>query len=216
MLLSEVEFGAFLAYSPHGADEAAIESQEWVRKLKGNWMVAAPRRAATSFVAQRLSARLAESGLDALLTSDTYLVPAPTSALSKPGSLWVPRAFAESMVSLRLGRAVVPCVQRVRAMRKAATSSSEQRPTAREHYESMRVTSLPFSDGNVVVVDDVVTRGATLLAAVSRVQELAPRATVRGFAVVRTISDPREFERMFAPCTGRIVLRPDGSTTRRP
>lgn len=216
MLRSEVEFGAFLAYSPRGNDDAAIASQDWVRKLKGNWMVAEPRRAASSFVVQRLRARFAETGLDEILGPDVLLVPAPASGLSKPGSLWVPRALAESLVAAGLGRATVECLRRVKAIRKASTSPADQRPSALEHFESMRVTSLPLGGARVVVVDDVVTRGATLLAAISRIQELVPNTSVRGFAIVRTISEPDRFERMFAPCVGRIVLRDDGSTTRRP
>ncbi|MDZ4773553.1 MAG: hypothetical protein SGI72_10510 [Planctomycetota bacterium] len=68
----------------------------------------------------------------------------------------------------------------------------------------------------MIVLDDIVTRGATLLAAVSRVQEALPGARVRGFAVVRTPSDPAEFKEMFAPIAGQITLSHDGQTARRP
>ncbi len=119
-------------------------------------------------------------------------------------------------MSAGLGREVHTCLERIKPLRKSATSSPEHRPSAREHYDSMRVTDLPLVHGNVIVVDDVVTRGATPLAAVSRIQELVPGARVRAFAIVRTISEPERFRGMFDPCSGRIALREDGSATRRP
>jgi hypothetical protein len=64
-------------------------------------------------------------------------------------------------------------------------------------------------------VDDVVTRGATLLGAASRLADALPAARVRAFAAIRTISNPEEFSSITAQVIGRIEYR-DGETFRRP
>ncbi len=57
----------------------------------------------------------------------------------------------------------------------------------------------------ITVVDDVVTRGATLLAAVSRLARAFPQSRVQAFALIRAMSG-QEVQRMLSPCTGTIVL----------
>jgi hypothetical protein len=216
MLLSEIEFGAFLTYSPNGVDDKARESQRWVRTIKDERIVGTPPMPASALVASRLRVQLAGTGLGSLLTPNAVLVPAPRSSLLKSGSLWVPYLLAKAMVGQGLGREVWTCLQRATPTRKAATAPSNDRPLAREHYASMSVTNLRFMHDEIVVVDDVVTRGATLLAAVSRLQNSLPGAKVSGFSVVRTISDPAEFRQMLDPCLGKISLTSNGQTHRRP
>lgn len=168
------------------------------------------------FVVDRLAQRWNECELACIVARNAILVPVPSSGLIQPGSLWVPLLIAREMVRVGLARRVEPVVERRSAVRKSAFAPPSQRVTAREHYDSLVVRRLAFPDEHFVVVDDVLTRGATLLAAASRVQESWPTAQVTGFAILRTISDPDAFERMFAPCTGRIDLLDDGSTRRRP
>jgi adenine/guanine phosphoribosyltransferase-like PRPP-binding protein len=72
----------------------------------------------------------------------------------------------------------------------------------------------PLED--VLLVDDVVTRGATLMAAAMRILQAFPRARVRAFAVVRTFSDPGEFDRIESPSAGTIHLYASGKTHRTP
>jgi len=65
----------------------------------------------------------------------------------------------------------------------------------------------------ILLIDDVVTRGATLLAAASRLVEAWPGIEVCAFAVVRTISNPSKFDAIYAPVVGTIAF--DGEQTRR-
>lgn len=69
---------------------------------------------------------------------------------------------------------------------------------------------------DLVVVDDVVTKGATLLAAAAVLQEAFPASRVRGFALVRTMGLVLEVDRILDPCLGTISVLPDGSVDRDP
>jgi len=59
------------------------------------------------------------------------------------------------------------------------------------------------------LVDDVVTKGATLLGAASRLQETYPQAKVFAFALVRTLGFVDDIERIVEPAVGTISLRGD-------
>ena len=90
------------------------------------------------------------------------------------------------------------------------------RPKFKDHLESLScVGDLPF-DQDLLLVDDVVTRGATLLAAAARMRAALPSARIRAFAVMRTISTPSEFSSLFAPAIGTIRLDDSGECFRRP
>jgi hypothetical protein len=53
--------------------------------------------------------------------------------------------------------------------------------------------------------------------AANRLAEAYPEALIRGFAAVRTISNPYEFEELYRPVKGTIEFREDlQDTLRRP
>jgi len=63
----------------------------------------------------------------------------------------------------------------------------------------------------VLLVDDIVTKGCTLLACSSRVQEAFPDAEIPAFAMLRTMGLVRtmglgpDIERIVDPCVGLIT-----------
>jgi hypoxanthine phosphoribosyltransferase len=57
---------------------------------------------------------------------------------------------------------------------------------------------------HIVLIDDVVSKGRTLLAAAMRVQEALPNAQVRAFAMVRTMGLVPDVSRLVDPCRGQI------------
>jgi len=59
------------------------------------------------------------------------------------------------------------------------------------------------------LIDDVITKGATLLAAASRLQETYPHANIVAFALVRTLGFVDDIERIVEPVLGTITLRGD-------
>ncbi len=152
-------------------------------------------------------------------TPGTVLVPVPSSSLMRPDTLWVPDRIARALVAEGVGREVLRSLARVRPIRKAATSDASERPMPTEQYETMGVQRIirEPSPSEIVLVDDIVTRGATLLGAANRLLEAFPSARIRGFAAMRTMSDPSDFEAYYKPERGWITYREaTKDTLRRP
>ena len=106
-------------------------------------------------------------------------------------------------------------IHRVNPLPKSSQVAAQNRPKASMHYDSMNVGDLLFKPREIVLVDDVITRGATALGAASRLEEAFPSVKIRVFAVMRTISNPDEFSSIIDPRVGKIVLRGE-DTYRRP
>jgi hypothetical protein len=216
MLLSELSFGTYLCYTPRGETELAHESTKWRDRLKTERAFGPTREPTSSYIAGRLAAELPATELADMFTPEVTLVPVPSSAILKPGWLWIPLRIAEALRSRGLGGDVLPCLSRRIALRKSAWSDPKERPNAEEHYRSLAVDLPLKAPTDIVLIDDVVTRGATLLGAASRLAETFPEARVRAFAVMRAISNPMEFKAIREPCLGTIRRVSGGATLRRP
>jgi orotate phosphoribosyltransferase len=116
---------------------------------------------------------------------------------------------------LALARDVAPILARVSAVRKSAIATPGERPTVQRHYDSFAAQIVAPAPIHIVLIDDVVTAGSTLLAAASRIAEAYPEASVRAFALIRTMSGV-EVDQVVAPATGTIIspcvgwIRPRG------
>jgi hypothetical protein len=89
MLLSELAFGACMAYSVRGEGDEAERSRDWRSALKNERQVGHPRRPMSQLFAERLRVRFEDTPFSELLTSNAVFVPVPSSRLLKPHSLWV-------------------------------------------------------------------------------------------------------------------------------
>ena len=107
-------------------------------------------------------------------------------------------------------------MERVYAVAKSSRVSSDKRPKVIEHYNSMVVQKILDEPKEILIIDDVITRGSTLLGAVNRLADAFPNTQIRGFAFMRTITNSSEFESIVKPCIGKITLREDGWPLRRP
>jgi predicted amidophosphoribosyltransferase len=135
------------------------------------------------------------------------LVPVPGSAPHKAGDPWAAEHLALALVNAGLGGEIWPGLRRVRAVRKSATAAPGDRPTVSVHYESFDIALTAAAPERILLIDDVVTKGRTLLAAASRVHEAYPRAQIRAFALVRTMGLIARVGQLLDPCKGEIQWR---------
>jgi predicted amidophosphoribosyltransferase len=135
------------------------------------------------------------------------LVPVPGSAPYIAGGLWAAEHLAVALVNEGLGAAAWTGLRRVRAVRKSATAAPGERPTVNLHYESFVIERPTTPPERIVLIDDVVTKGRTLLAAASRVHEAFPCAQIRAFALVRTQGLISGVQQLLDPCKGEIRWR---------
>lgn len=220
MRISKLEFGALLSYTPRGYSPSAIYARDFMIALKNERFVEDPTNAKvvlmSEWVAETIKRDRATLPFTSFFQPNTILVPTPKSSLMRPGTLWVPARIASALAEIGLGKEVLPCLTRIKSVPKAASSLPKDRPTLDEHYKSLRGEGTLSELDEIVLVDDIVTRGATLLGAANILADAFPKTRIRAFAVMRTISNPGEFNKLYAPVVGTIELRESGDTLRRP
>lgn len=92
------------------------------------------------------------------------MVPVPTSAVSKPGTVWPALEIAKALVAAGLGCEVVQMLGRRQPMRKSAYTPAAASLDDEEHLESLSVHGSVAVGDRLVLVDDLVTKGTTLFA----------------------------------------------------
>jgi len=204
-LPSEVEFASFLVYNPRPAafpSEVSAQSRKVRNAIKNE----TAQWAAKHRLGERMRSELGEDIRRKFLPENATLVPMPGHApLKDPKSHWAPRELCEAFVGAGLGARWLPVLERVHAVPQASRSAAKDRPNAKTHYESIRATADLVAGSVITVVDDVVTSGAMMLAAIARLREVFPQATVLGFALLRTMSS-EPILRVKEPCVGTIKL----------
>ena len=143
------------------------------------------------------------------------LVPIPRSSLIKPDTLWVPNQIAISLINNGFGSESIPCLKRKTALPRAAGCSPTNRPRAIDHYNSLSVETLSEPD-EILLIDDVVTRGATIIGAANRLASIFPKSRIRAFTLIRTVSIAAKFTNILDPYIGTIELAANGETFRTP
>lgn len=200
-MLSELGFGALLAYSPRGQAEVSRRSQNVCYRIKAG-------DPATLDRALQLLREHVDGGrvLSSFFGPDVALVPMPRSAPLVAGALWPADVICRSIVGRGLARAIVPCLTRQSAVPKSARAPRGERPSVSQHFESMAARAMVGLADRVLLVDDVVTKGSTALAAASRLAEVYPTADITLFALVRTKGLVRDIEQILDPAVGVIRL----------
>jgi hypoxanthine phosphoribosyltransferase len=72
------------------------------------------------------------------------------------------------------------------------------------HYHSFAIEGTTAPPPQVVLVDDVVTKGRTLFAAAARLQDAFPATEIRAFALLRTMGLVPGVDQLLDPCVGEI------------
>lgn len=220
LLSTQLEFASLLSYIPReGGGDLGAQSRDMMRILKDGRMVGSPPGPLSDLIAGLLKSGVPElTAVASMLSPAAVLVPVPKSSLFKEGSLWVPEQIANSLVQSGLGGRTARLLSRTRAIPKAATSlsSGRSRPTALEHFQTLVVQRDLLPVEKIVLVDDVVTTGSTLLGCANRLLKSYPSAQITAFAAMRAISNPGDFKHTLHPTIGSITLRSDGRCHRQP
>ena len=201
-----MEFGSLLTYSPYGTTDEEKRSMTFRSKLKSDGYLETEQILMTQYIARGIKDNLKKLPFADFFKSNPILVPTPNSSLTKANTLWVPQRLAAALVNNGLGVEVSPCLKRTNSLRKSHTISSTNRPKALEHYDTMAVQKEFTEPDEILLIDDFITRGSTFMGAANRLKDAFPNANIRGFAGIRTISQSRDFRKIYHPCKGQISL----------
>ena len=209
-------FGSFTIYPRQPVTQLHRDAKAFILAVKRDAVSqrVTPPRPYISIVIDKLVEQLAASCLRDFFHADAVLVPAPSSSPSKSNSVSATRSLCKALWDAGLGDRVSACLQRVKPIRKSAYCAPGERPEALEHYKTMAV-KIPLHDkppDRILIIDDVITRGATLMAAAARLRDAYPEATIEAFALARTETMGEKF---YDPCMGEITASSSGMNTQR-
>lgn len=204
MPLSELEFGSYLTYTPRGDSDSAKRSQNAMVNLKQERSVGNPSKVMSQFVAEKIKCDINALPFNNFFGPNVSLIPVPKSSLMKANTLWVPKEIAKALSQQELG-VYFPYLKRITPVAKAAFSNNTDRPKIMDHYDSIGFETLLSIPTAIVLIDDVITTGSTLLGCARRLKQVFPEIPIKAFAVIRTISNPVDFEKIENPCVGKII-----------
>lgn len=227
--LSELRFGSIFCYCPRLDNDA----KRLAYAIKDNRAIGT--RSAIDWAVEVLKHHPDCSNLLNELLRDpagTLWVPVPGHAVAPPPRNWKiglhaggallyhcsARTICEKLKE-HLSICWAPILSRKLSVPPSRGRASD-RPLASQHAESLewdRSVLILTGARRIVLVDDIVTRGATLLgAARCLLSTLNSDIEVFGLALVRTISQEVHFKTCLDPVLGTIRLLPDGQTQRSP
>lgn len=210
MLLSSLKYGAFLTYVPKKEEHKRFIQMVKQDKILPNLGITICERIAKE-VKQKLSN---DQNFSEFFGNDVSLVPVPKSSLMKPGTLWVPKRIAEELAKLGMGK-VFDCLERIKPVPQSHLLKSQDRLKPIDHYNSLNVKKVLEEPKEILLIDDVITRGATLLGCASRLKEAFPNASIKAFVAVQSISNIKNFKKIEDPYVGYITLLNDNCSTNR-
>jgi predicted amidophosphoribosyltransferase len=205
LTFSKLEFGSLLSYSTHGSSEPERDAREVMLLIKGDKYFQDPPILMSRFITD-LIIKDATLPFAHFFDTETILVPVPNSSLMKDHSLWVPHRIASALHDRGFGIGVAEMLRRKIPLQKAATSLPENRPKAAQHCQSLEVQDILMVPKQILLIDDIVTRGATLLGAANKLKKAYPNVTIRAFCAMRAISHTEDFQDVYDPCFGHITL----------
>ena len=119
---------------------------------------------------------------------------------------WPARSICAALRGAGLAAEVMPYLKRERAVASACRSAPSEHPTASAQFATLAMLDKLTVHDRITVLDDVLTTGATLLAAASRVQLAYPHAEVRAFAALRISESSSSTADFHSPTRGQVRL----------
>jgi transcriptional regulator with XRE-family HTH domain len=119
------------------------------------------------------------------LFANRALVPVPGHSAGIPTSRWASHRMAQAIASASMGSTVHPLVERHTTIRKSADPKG-LRPRPAEHLETLRLADPEELPPGIVLVDDVVTRGSTMLACAKLLRDAGWLGEINAIAAAYT------------------------------
>jgi adenine/guanine phosphoribosyltransferase-like PRPP-binding protein len=212
-----LKYGALFAYSPYGQSREEERSKDYKTAVKGDqfYPISGTQVQMSNHIAQTISESRRTLPLGRLFDDNPVLVPVRSTSMMKAASLWAPLRIATAMQAIGLGREVSTCLERVYAIQKSATSGGN-RASVQEQFDSLRVQKQIADPTSIVLVDDIVTTGKTLVGSAKRLAEAYPGARISAFAAMRTVTLSRNFKHLHDPVFDEITMYQSGKTHRNP
>lgn len=203
-MIERLDYAAALVYSPRGISDVSKKSRRCRDALKG----AHPRFLAQA--ATLVARHAAEGRFLGFFGPGVTLVQVPGSAPRRDkSSLWVAERLRLALRSAGIAGQVWAPLRRVTAVAKSAYAARGERPSVQEHIQSLCVDDRFSPTEHIVLVDDVVTKGRTPLAAASVIMAAIPGVDVKAFALIRTMGLVPEIDVIVDPVVGHISWNGD-------
>ena len=209
-MIDELPFASPFVYATRGESEASRKSRQLRHRIKRG------DEPLYEQIAVHIRTLIERGDFPAWFGPEAILVPVPGHAPLAPGARSNSERIARSLQHAGIAGRVELALIRHQLVRKSAWADPEDRPRAAEHCASLRVDApLALTAGPIVLVDDVITRGATLLGAAQCILAAVPDARVRGLALLRAMTNG-DIETIRQPCTGQIRCDARGECFREP
>jgi hypothetical protein len=210
--LTELTFGSLLAYCPNDYSERGIHARMWMARIKNDYFVTeigGQKPILTSdFIAAQIKQDLDQLAFKHFFGQNVALVPIPSSSLITNDTLWVPDRLAQALQKSGLGTRQ-RLLNRTIPVNRSSKSAPKDRPSPNEHYNSLYAKKALEIPEQIVLVDDIITRGHTMMGAAWRIQEIYPDKPIFGFAAMRAVHNSVEFESWYHPVVGTVSYRPE-------
>lgn len=206
-IITEIEC---LTYVPHGKGAANDSLFEQTRKIR-NYV----KNGRKDIIIKAVSLDIeGKSLITHYIGTDSLLVPIPRSSPITNGFVWPSLEICIALKELGLGKEVAQILQRDYKVKKSSLSTSaEDRLSVDEHFKSMSInTNLLFQPETVVLVDDVVTQGRTLMAVYRHVNNIFPESCIKSFTPIRSLFASAPYNKTFDPHISRIEYFSSGKT----
>lgn len=207
-------FASCFAYLPGGSGPVSEQGRLLRARLK-----AADKTWLPHFAARVWLEAIGHGHFTLTFGAHVVLVPVPGSRPAQRAD-WTGERLAWCLKEVGLATEVWPLLRRLYAVRKSAFAAAGERPSVLEHCASFAVDGAlrgPAAIGQgplvkkcrrpelqLTLVDDVITRGRTLLAAAGRLREAFPGAEIRAFALLRTLGPDETLRQILDPCEGEV------------
>jgi hypothetical protein len=208
---SDVPFFALLQYSTKPQTPTTTFFRRCAIAVKG--MHSIKGVPAVPQAVKRLQTQIA-SGNKAMcecFTPGCVVVPIPSSTILTDKQVTAPMLLCKEMVKQGVAAEVAPLLRRTKTIPKAHLSKSGDRTTFDTKVDSLAVDHQPVLSGKgdtFVLVDDVITTGCTMLAALAVLQNTYPQAQIRCFAMLRAVSYQEQVTTMIFPVKGLLTYPP--------